>query len=144
MPVLLIAGSRIATEPMLKLAKRAVQKTEFRGWHIVVGDALGVDSAVVSECDQLGIPADVWGITAQPRNGGTRLGCYHRLAGSYAERDRYLVHLADVGFFIWNGQSSGTRRAYSYMIARGKTAYLRKFSLFEVTDEALKGGDPVV
>lgn len=44
--------------------------------------------------------------------------------GTYTERDRYMCHQADMGVFVWDGRSSGTRRGYRYMCRLGKPAYL--------------------
>jgi hypothetical protein len=63
---LLITGSRRASEPMLAMARRAVQRAKDNEWHIVVGDAPGVDSEVLAACIENSVPFVCFGITAQP------------------------------------------------------------------------------
>ncbi|MBZ0275288.1 MAG: ribonuclease HI [Anaerolineae bacterium] len=137
---LMIAGSREATAPMLDYARRAVRRAHERGYTIVVGDnPRGIDRAVVNECRRLKTPVIVAGAGNFPRNGGCRHGSYvkvHRdtyrgasgyLLNRYTVRDRWLADTAQVGLFIWNGTSPGTKAGYDYMMGCGKDAHLINF-----------------
>jgi hypothetical protein len=121
---LLIAGSRHASAELLKRAYMAVERARANGWAILVGDAEGVDAAVIVGCNKLGVNYLCAGITRAPRSenfrsaaqGGT--GFYIRHAsdvrGDYAARDRLLVDMADRVLCLWNGGSRGTRLVYDY------------------------------
>ena len=136
----LIAGSRDATPQMLDYARRAVRRAHERGYTVIVGDnPKGVDMAVVRECRRLKTPVIVAGPGNVPRNGGCRHGSYakiHRdtsrsangqLLNRYTVRDRWMVDAAQIGLFIWNGESPGTKHGYDYMVERGKDAHLINF-----------------
>ena len=136
----LIAGSRDATDEMLDYARRVVQRACEKGYTVVVGDnPQGVDKAVVQECRRLRAKVIVCGIANYPRNGGCNHGEYikvardiyragkGRLFQAYHARDRYMADMANLGIFIWNGYSKGTKTGADYMISRGKEAYLKEF-----------------
>ena len=44
---LLVTGSRKATPAMIEYARKAVSRARERGWEVIVGDASGVDAAVM-------------------------------------------------------------------------------------------------
>ena len=136
----LIAGSRDATPEMLDYARRAVRRAKDRNYTIMVGDnPKGVDIAVVRECRRLRVPVIVAGANNFPRNGGCKHGSYIKvpqdtyraskghLLNRYTVRDRWMVDNAQIGLFIWNGDSPGTKAGYDYMISRKKNAYLINF-----------------
>ncbi|GAB4528817.1 MAG: hypothetical protein OHK0046_48100 [Anaerolineae bacterium] len=137
---LMIAGSREATPQMLDYARRAVRRAHERGYTVIVGDnPKGVDMAVVRECRRLKTPVIVAGAGNFPRNGGCRHGQYIKVASDtyrgmggallnrYTVRDRWMVDNANIGVFIWNGDSPGTKQGHDYMIERGKDAHLINF-----------------
>src|SRR5450631_1891991 len=119
---LLIAGSRQASTVMLQKAAQAVERAKVNGWAVLVGDADGVDSAVIAACNQFEVNYLCCGISPKPRaatflsvqQGGS--GRYLRVgspkAYDYTARDRYMVDLADRGLFIWNQVSKGTLVGY--------------------------------
>lgn len=110
---LLITGSRDATPDMLDYARRCVERAKERGWEIVVGDAAGVDAAVIEACCKLGVTYQVYGITPDPRNGPK--GFYTRVdATSYLTRDEVMVRRSDRCIAIWNGRSRGTLYTFNY------------------------------
>ena len=136
----LIAGSRDASHEMLAFARRAVLRAYQRGFIVVVGDnPKGVDRAVVRECRCLKAPVIVSGPGNYPRNGGCKHGSYVKVArdiyraanghllNRYTARDRWMVDTAQIGLFIWNGGSPGTKAGFDYMIGRGKEAHLVTF-----------------
>lgn len=138
----MIAGSRDATPPMLNYARKVVRRAHAKGYTVLVGDnPQGVDMAVVRECRRLKTPVIVAGVGNFPRNGGCRHGQYVKvhadtyrgsrgyLLNRYTVRDRWLVDNAQVGVFIWNGDSPGTKAGYDYMVSRGKTAHLIRLEL---------------
>lgn len=139
---LMIAGSRDATPQMLEYARRAVRRAQERGYTVIVGDnPKGVDMAVVRECRRLKTPVIIAGVGNFPRNGGCRHGQYvkvHRdtyrgsngyLLNRYTVRDRWLVDNAQIGIFVWNGDSPGTKAGHDYMVSRGKDAHLINFGM---------------
>lgn len=138
---LMIAGSRTATSQMLDYARRAVRHAHDRGYTVIFGDnPNGVDMAVVRECRRLKTPVIVAGPSNFPRNGGCKHGQYvmihpdtycaanGRRLNRYTVRDRWLADTAQIGLFIWNGASPGTKAGFDYMIRRGKDAHLINFS----------------
>ncbi|GAB5493725.1 MAG: hypothetical protein Phog2KO_39400 [Phototrophicaceae bacterium] len=137
---LLIAGSRDATAEMLAYARRVVRRAHDKGYVIVVGDnPKGVDRAVVQECRRLRAKVIVCGIANFPRNGGCKHGEYikvardiyragkGRLFEAYHARDRYMADMSNIGVFIWNGWSKGTKAGADYMTSRNKEVHLREF-----------------
>jgi hypothetical protein len=136
----LIVGSRSASPQMLDYARRAVRRAKERGYTVMVGDnPQGVDMAVVRECRRLHVSVTVAGAGNFPRNGGCQHGSYikvHRdtyraangyLLNRYTVRDRWMVDNAQIGVFIWNGDSPGTKLGYDYMLSRKKDAHLINF-----------------
>jgi ribonuclease HI len=137
---LLIAGSRDATAEMLDYARRVVRRAHEKGYMIVVGDnPKGVDYAVVQECRRLQAKVIVCGIANYPRNGGCKHSEYikverdiyragkGRLFEAYHARDRYMADMSDIGIFVWDGESRGTKAGFDYMDRRGKDAHLINF-----------------
>ncbi|MCB9460166.1 MAG: ribonuclease HI [Anaerolineaceae bacterium] len=137
---LMIAGSRTATSQMLAYARRAVRRAHDRGYTVIVGDnPKGVDMAVIRECRRLKTPVIVAGPSNFPRNGGCKHGQYvmvhpdtysaanGRRLNRYTVRDRWLADTAQIGLFIWNGASPGTKAGFDYMIGRNKDAHLINF-----------------
>lgn len=131
---LMIAGSREATTQMIDYARRAVRRAHDRGFTIVVGDnPKGVDMAVVRECRRLKTPVIVAGASNFPRNGGCKHGRYvkvHRdtyrasgghLLNRYMVRDRWMADTAQIGLFVWNGDSPGTKAGFDYMNSRARS-----------------------
>jgi hypothetical protein len=136
----LIAGSRYASRQMLDYARRAVRRAHAKGYTIIVGNnPKGVDMAVVQECRRLKAKVIVAGVTHRPRNSGCSHGGYvkverdtYRAAGGqyfqrYHVRDRWMVDNAQIGIFVWNGDSPGTKAGHEYMVSRGKDAHLITF-----------------
>ena len=141
---LMIAGSRYSTREALAYARRVVQRAHQLDFTIVVGDnPKGVDMTVVQECRRLKAKVLVVGITNFPRNGGCSHGRYvkierdtYQAAGGYLldgyhTRDRWIADNANVGMFIWNGDSQGTKSGYAYMLSRHKEAHLITFKFKE-------------
>src|SRR5216684_393027 len=112
---------------MLTAAFKAVERAKANGWAILVGDAEGVDAAVIDACNALQVNYVCFGISTKPRNGrvayihdgGT--GRYWRVdvktAYDYTSRDQRMIDLADRVLCIWDGQSKGTAAVAQY--ARG-------------------------
>ena len=136
----LIAGSRDANREMLDYARRAVRRAQQQGYTVIVGDnPKGVDLAVVRECRRLRAKVIVAGPNPWPRNGGCKQGSYVRITSDtyqaasgyrlnrYEVRDRWMADTAQIGVFIWNGDSPGTKAGYDYMIERGRDAHLITF-----------------
>lgn len=121
---LLITGSRDASDQMLGYATKAVQRAKDLGWTIVVGDAPGVDTAVINACDRMGVPVEVHGAYGRIRN-GTQTGTNTAHEGPYRDRDRIMVELCDACLAVWNGYSPGTRKTFEYANGLGKRVKVR-------------------
>ena len=131
---LLIAGSRYASPTLLSKTCQAVERAHAHGWLILVGDAGGVDSAVMAACESLGCQYVCVGIDARPRSDAFRHvhdaghGYYVQFAaareGDYPARDRYLADLAHRGLCLWNGLSKGTQAVHEYLQQLGKPVHL--------------------
>src|SRR5262245_14533811 len=131
---LFIAGSRQPNAAMLQAARKAVERAKANGWAIHVGDADGVDAAVMAACNILGVNYVCFGLGERPRNPhviGSATGRYWRVAPhkakDYAARDRLMADCSDRGLFIWNGQSKGTAAGHAYMQQLGKPVDLLTF-----------------
>lgn len=131
MTTLLIAGSRDATPQMVQYARAAVWRARAVGFQVIGGDALGIDSVVALEAKRAGALCHVVGIAPAPRHGhgGANYTQFvptaSTLAARYLERDAYMIECADLGIFIWNGVSRGTRAGFERMNAlNGKQAWL--------------------
>lgn len=126
MTILLITGSRDTTLEMLHYAYRVVDRVAALDWHIVVGDAEGVDTAVIDACKHYNVPFACYGIRPYPRYTG-HVPVYERINGDYLARDRAMVDKSDCCIGIWNGSSRGTKYTYDYAVKRGKQAWLKTF-----------------
>lgn len=135
---LLITGSREATPWMLKTTYDAVIRAKALDWTIVVGDATGIDQAVVEACCQQYIHFQCFGITDGPRciQAGDELTCNWRFIGTYTKvngnflsRDRHMVVVADRVLAIWNGVSTGTKYTFEYAQKLGKQTDVMDFSI---------------
>lgn len=135
---LLITGSRRATPEMVRYAGRAVARAGELGWVIVVGDADGVDTAVINACHQTNTPFSFWGIEYAPRNYccSTHLSCAYQqfeqqqglsIRDSYLARDKHMVNLADRCLAICRNRSGGTMYTYGQAVKRGIPADLKEF-----------------
>ncbi len=120
---LLITGSHHATPVMLRTACKAVQRAYELGFAVLVGDAPGVDAAVVAECNRLGVQYACVCVAGKGRNQEARLVVNAPVA-SYTERDRWMVIRADRVLAIHNGRSRGTLAAYRYALTLHKPADL--------------------
>ena len=130
---LLITGSRQASPEMLHYVYRLVEYAREKGWSIIVGDAEGVDSAVVDNCWAQGVAFTCYGISQRPRlptcsvRGFIAAPEYEQVGRDYLDRDRYMVSQCDRVMAVWNGVSRGTRYTYDYAVAHHKKAEIRTF-----------------
>ncbi len=120
---LMITGSRHATSAMLVTARKAVQRAHELGFAILVGDAPGIDAAVVAECNRLSVRYACVCVAGKGRNQEANMVVKAPVA-SYTERDRWMVTRADRVLAIHNGRSRGTLAAYRYALAVHKPADL--------------------
>ena len=120
---LMITGSRHATPVMIQTVRKAVQRAHELGFAILVGDAPGVDAAVVAECNRLGVRYACVCVAGRGRNQEARVVVNAPVA-SYTERDRWMVTRADRVLAIHNGYSRGTLAAYRFSLALQKPADL--------------------
>jgi predicted Rossmann-fold nucleotide-binding protein len=122
---LLITGSRTASVGMLSYARKVVARAKELGWTVLVGDAPGIDAAVIEECDLLEVPVLVYGANGKMRH-QTKTGTNVACLGSYTDRDRIMVEACDICMAIWNGSSRGTVTNYEAAKALGKEVHLYK------------------
>jgi hypothetical protein len=117
--VLIVSGSRsIQQTPHVAWA---VDLAKERGWAVAVGDATGVDTLVMKQCELQGVPYIVLGCEAVGHCRNCSPGAISWLipggdvrGSCYLIRDRALAELASrapkAGFVgIWDGKSRGTR-----------------------------------
>ncbi len=118
---ILVTGSRQASGRMLAQARRLVERARQSANQVtfLVGDAPGVDAAVIQACDELGVPVVVYGANCTFRH-YTRTGRNLPVGGSYITRDRVMAEACDECFAIWNGHSRGTRLTFQEVIRLGK------------------------
>ena len=126
MSKLLITGSRCISEAGLAFARRAVQRARQLDYEVIVGDASGVDEAVMQECDKLGVTCTVVGAYDRLRRRTPSCKVIRR-QGSYIQRDRYMAEQCSMCLAIWNGESRGTKATYDFVVELGKTAWLKTF-----------------
>jgi len=109
--VVFISGSRAinleAFGFMSKLREVIVALKDY-GCKVVVGDAPGVDAAVIKMCDEVGVPVVVYGAYGKLRN-KTMTGQNITISGGYTERDVELTNMADRLVCFWDGKSRGTK-----------------------------------
>lgn len=129
---LLVTGSRKATQHMLDMTDLCVKKAVALGWHILVGDASGVDFQVAQTCHALHAHYDCYGITQEPRwiKGNEHIALqmtYHVVEGDFLARDRAMVLEAYRVLAIWDGHSRGTKYTYDFAVEMHKIVYMRNF-----------------
>lgn len=124
---LLICGSRNYTGEMERYCYNVIVRVEQLGWSVIVGDASGVDSIIISYCQDFNIPYTCYGITDKPRCWYASRDHYVKVQGNFLARDRVMVDAADRVLAVWNGESRGTKYTYDYAVKRGKTADLMRF-----------------
>lgn len=111
MTKLLISGSRKATHDMLEYARRCVQRADVMQWTIIVGDAEGIDRAVMWEAHRLGVECIVYGAYGHlGREARRRTPSCEVIVcdGDYLARDAVMAQVADKCIAVWNGSSRGT------------------------------------
>ncbi|KKM19646.1 hypothetical protein LCGC14_1653530 [marine sediment metagenome] len=126
MTTLLITGSRYANFNLLLIANDVVRGAKKKGWSIIVGDASGIDKAVIDMCDELGVDVTVYGAYGRIRN-ATKTGVNRPLGNSrfpYHLRDIHMISKADVVCAIWNGKSKSTLKNYQYAKEMNIKAFL--------------------
>lgn len=126
---LLIAGSRNASPVMRRRAREAVEKAKAQGdVEIIVGDADGVDRAVVQACIDLGVSFTCYGKHFISRLSFCPSDHYEKQGSTYWERDEYMASICDAGLFIWDGKSKGTMYTRRCCQKLNKQTWLINFS----------------
>jgi len=126
MKKLLITGSRCISKAGLAYARRVVLRAHKRGYEVIVGDASGVDEAVMWECHRLGVTCTIVGAYGRLRQ--RTPSCKAVIGrGSYIQRDRYMAEQCDMCLAVWNGESRGTKATHDFAVELGKTAWLKTF-----------------
>jgi hypothetical protein len=120
----LITGSREAGPRLIDMASQFVRR--FAEHEFVVGDAYGVDAAVIKACDDIGAKVTVYGAYNKLRN-ITHTGKNVPLEVDYPKRDRHMASLdIDCCVAFWNGKSRGTINTAKTTQARGIKTYVVK------------------
>lgn len=109
MATLLITGSRDATPAMLDYAVRCVAAAKRRGHDIIVGDADGIDAAVMDACHAMGVAHHIVGGYGRMRR-RTPSGTVYAHPGNYISRDWHMASKCQICVGIWNERSNGTRK----------------------------------
>lgn len=128
---LVVAGSR-GLIGYHGFAEYACQLAKERGWCIVVGDARGVDTAVIRMAGRQHVPLVVLGCEAKgnlrltpPRSALTQLIVGGHVSGTcFVIRDEAMAELAATtdknGFIgLWNGRSYGTQHTAHFCRLKG-------------------------
>lgn len=132
---ILIAGSMESTLEMMLYAWRCVERAQEKGYLIIVGDTTnGIDKTVVTQCLKNEVAFSCYGIAKAPRNKAVPWQSYYQVPivtgrtgfAAFHQRDQVMIKTADLGVFIWNGKSRGTKVGYEYMKKLGKDAYLKQ------------------
>lgn len=89
------------------------------GVMIIVGDADGIDKAVIEECDKWKIPCVVNGALGEVHN-RTKTGVNIAHKCGYLSRDRLMAEACDVCLAFWNGHSTGTKYTLDHARSLGK------------------------
>lgn len=98
------------------------------GLTIVAGDANGADKAMQAYLHELRYPdVTIYFVGAAPRNNVGNWPTRHvvtdaKLQGRdyYAEKDREMAKVADLGFVLWDGKSSGSVQNMISLLAQKK------------------------
>lgn len=107
MAKILITGSRDATPEMLELVDQIVLDAKADGDEIIVGDADGVDSRVIYQCDLLKVPVTVYGAYEKLRR-RAKTGYNYGLKGTYPQRDVYMAERCDECVVLTQNDSHDT------------------------------------
>jgi ribonuclease HI len=121
--LLLITGSRRIGETGLAYARRVVGRAKELDYSIIVGDASGVDEAVMQECHCLGVTCTVVGAYGRLRRQTSSCNVV-RHSGSYIQHDKCMAEQCDLCLAIWNGKSRGTKATYDQAVKLGKETWL--------------------
>lgn len=146
---LVITGSRLAAPPMIDLTWRIVRACRYPdprfpsllGAFINVGDAGGVDLAVVAACNKYGVPYMCHGVTRTGRNKAATdyidvWGKPYRSI-AYPTRDRYMVNASSHCIAIKNPLSTthGTDLTYEYALKVLPPGNVRKYLFDPLTGQ---------
>lgn len=136
-PILLVSGSRDIRPIHIEYYEKIVARALSNGWHIVAGDARGVDyhlayaatAKIYKDTDSF---MWVYGIQRAPRHGvETEQVLYVNVSDkckTYTERDDLMLSYADFVYCIWDGKSKGTKRVYDKAVELGMTAWIKEVS----------------
>ena len=121
---IMIAGSRYASTKMLAQVRAAVDRIAARGDVLFVGDADGIDAAAIAHAHEIGVEHYVFTRVGMPPRNTSPSAIVVQEGAWFRDRDRIMAHRADMGYFVWNGKSKGTRAVYNFMTQLGKPAFL--------------------
>ena len=117
---ILITGSREMTPEMQKKAFRITKQLIAKGVTIIVGEAEGVDQAVVDLANAMHYKhISVYGAYGKMRR-KTHDGKNIEIDGSYPERDVAMVNECTGCCSIWNGKSRGTKITFEEALRQEK------------------------
>jgi hypothetical protein len=118
---------------------------------IVAGDANGADKAMQSYLAELKyIDVTVYFVGDAPRNNVGQWPAQHvvgddRLSGRdfYAQKDKAMSQIADCGFVLWDGKSSGSVQNMFWLLGQGKKVVVyfapeKRFCNFKTQDELVE------
>lgn len=144
----MFAGSRDASDEMLRYTQKAVDRAAKKGYMVIVGDNhKGVDMQVLVRLKE--IDYDLFMVmSANDQDGRSieflatgKIPKRSLKREDYQKRDDELVWLAESVFLIWNGQSKGTRRAFEKAKELGKEVWLVDFGQDKLQTTYLKARD---
>lgn len=133
MTTVVIGGSRKIGR-LSNVALKKIDEFMSKGYKIIIGDANGVDKQVQFYLHSKGYRnVEVFCVNGLCRNNignwnVRSISSKYKGFKAFSERDRKMVEEADIGFFIWDGKSKGTKANIYNMLSKGKPiwVYLKK------------------
>lgn len=143
--ILLISGSRKADAKLLHYCDHIVERAKANNFHIICGDAMGIDSQAWWSAVEKEVPFTVYGTKSTPRNEApiTNYTLFQSVENksdgrNYTDRDRFMIDKAVRVVCIWNGESKGTLAVAKYALELRKPVWLytlRNNSVVNITEE---------
>lgn len=151
MTTVFLSGSRSISRLSAEMRQR-LQNMVDKGLKIITGDANGADrtmQAFLAEHHYQKVT--VYYVGEAPRNNVGQWPAHKVIADAparamrdfYAQKDREMSKIADLGFVLWDGKSSGALQNILWLLSQGKTAVVyfapqKRFFNFKAQDEVVE------
>ncbi len=151
MTTVFLSGSRSISRLNSEVRQR-LQNMVDKGLDIITGDANGADRTMQAFlADQQYPKVTVYFVGEAPRNNVGKWATHKVTADAptramrdfYAQKDREMSKIADLGFVLWDGKSSGALQNIFWLLSQGKTAVVyfapeKRFFNFKAQDEVVE------